>query len=342
MKIAIITDAWKPQVNGVVTTLCHTAFQLAEMGHDVRLLTPEEFRTLPCPTYPSIRLALRPAEKTAGILDKFAPHAFHIATEGPLGYAARRYCLKHGLPFSSSFHTRFPEYIRRRAPIPLQVSYGYLRKFHSPSSCTMAPTQALKNLLIDRGFAKVEVWGRGVDTNLFRPKAKGFYRLQRPISLYVGRVAAEKNIEDFLAADLPGSKVVVGDGPELERLRRNYPQAYFAGFREGEDLVSHIAGADVFVFPSRSDTFGLVMLEAMACGVPVAAYPVTGPLDVVTPQTGVLSETLAEAVQKALFLNPDDCIAHAQSRSWRTATEQFLTNLSPTTVRLKMPRAKVA
>lgn len=329
MKIAIITDAWKPQINGVVTTLEQTVGHLTQMGQKVLLVTPEAFRTMPCPTYPSIRLSLRPAATMARILDRFSAKAYHIATEGPLGHAARQYCLANNLPFTTAFHTRFPEYIRQRAPVPLKLSYGYLRHFHRPASCTMVPTSAQQEALLDRGFKNVVLWGRGVDTDLFRPKEKNFYPLPGPISLYMGRVAREKNITAFLDLDLPGSKIVVGDGPDLERLKKHYPDVWFAGCRRGEELVDHLSGADVFVFPSRSDTFGLVMLEAMACGLPVAAYPVTGPIDVVTRKTGVLNEDLGQAVISALGLKPEDCRNYAKSRSWQSASEEFLANLTP-------------
>lgn len=330
MKIAIVTDAWRPQVNGVVTTLGKTAAMLEHMGHEVRCITPEGFKTFPCPTYPSIRLALKPARRLRAMLDAYAPAAIHIATEGPLGWSARAYCRDRGLRYTTSFHTQMPEYIRLRAPIPLGVSYGVLRRFHGTAVRTLVPTESQRQRLLQRGFENVVIWSRGVDTDLFHPANKDFLAGPRPIALYMGRVAVEKNIEDFLNLRLPGSKYVVGDGPDLELLRRRYPDARFTGFKHGAELAAHLAAADVFVFPSRTDTFGLVLLEAMACGVPVAAYPVTGPIDVVTPgATGCLDEDLGRAVRDALQLDGAHCRQYALEHSWFTATAQFLNHLTP-------------
>lgn len=324
MKIAIVTDAWHPQINGVVTTLGKTGECLVEMGHDVKYVTPEDFRTVPCPTYPSIKLAINPVGKLSRMLDEFGPHAVHIATEGPLGWSARRYCKKRHLAFTTSFHTQFPQYVRLRAPVPVKWSYAVLRGFHGEAVRTMVPTPSLRNELSQWSFSNVVIWPRGVDTKLFKPADKSFLDVPRPISMYVGRVAVEKNIEAFLSLDLPGTKYVIGDGPDMDKLRRKYPEVRFTGVKRGADLAAHVAAADVFVFPSRTDTFGLVMLEAMACGVPVAAFPVTGPVDVVRDgETGVLNKDLGVAVRGALQLDGRVCRDHALGRSWQMATERF-------------------
>ncbi|HKJ10473.1 MAG TPA: glycosyltransferase family 1 protein [Gammaproteobacteria bacterium] len=328
MKIAIVTDAWKPQVNGVVRTLARTGEELQARGYRVCFVTPQSFTTVPCPTYPSIRLALWPGRRLADLLDRCAPTAVHIATEGPLGLAARAYCRSRGLAFTSSYHTQFPEYVRLRAPVPLALSYRFLRWFHGAARRTLVATPSMRRQLVGHGFRNVVIWSRGVDTELFRPRAKDYLQAPRPIAMYVGRVAVEKNIEAFLALDLPGTRYVVGDGPDLDTLRRRHPQVRFTGFKFGEELARHLAAADVFVFPSRTDTFGLVMLEAMACGVPVAAYPVTGPVDVVREGvTGVLDEDLRRATLQALELSARACRAYALEHTWRTATRQFLEHL---------------
>lgn len=330
MKIAIVTDAWRPQVNGVVTTLDKTATALERMGHTLHFISPEGFSTFPCPTYPSIRLAINPIAGVRAALDNYAPDAIHIATEGPLGWSARRYCHARGLHYTTSYHTRMAEYIRMRAPIPLKWSYGVLRYFHSGAVRTMVPAESQRQRLLHLGFRNLVIWSRGVDTALFRPGDKAFLDAPRPISMYMGRVAVEKNIEAFLDLKLPGTKYVVGDGPDLEMLRRRYPDARFTGFKYGAELVAHLAAADVFVFPSRTDTFGLVLLEAMACGVPVAAYPVTGPIDIIKPGiTGAMSEDLEAAVHEALRLDGERCRSYALERSWTSASIQFLNHLTP-------------
>ena len=330
MKIAIVTDAWHPQINGVVRTLGHTGQHLQNLGHEVLFITPEKFLTYPCPTYPSIRLAVFPKKRVRGMLHEFRPQAVHIATEGPLGHAARALCLERSWPFTTSYHTQFPEYIRARFPIPIKWSYAYLRRYHSRAARTMVATRSMQRLLEARGFKKLEIWARGVDTGIFQPGPKSFLSGPRPISMYMGRVAVEKNIEAFLNLDVPGSKYVVGDGPDLERLRRQFPKVTFTGQKLGQELTAHLAAADVFVFPSLTDTFGLVLLEAMACGVPVAAYPVTGPVDVVqNGKTGVLDHDLRQAVLGALKLAPADCVAYARQHSWRHWTERFVSLLEP-------------
>ncbi len=329
MRIAIVTDAWKPQVNGVAVTYENLGRQLELLGHELRYIAPEEFRTMPCPSYPSIRLAIFPRLRIAKKLREFAPQAIHVATEGPLGHAARSYCLSHGLPFTTSFHTQFPEYIRLRAPVPVRWSYTYLRRFHGPARHTFVPTESQRNKLLGKGFDNIVVVSRGVDTRLFKPAAKSFLDGPRPIFLYMGRVALEKNIEAFLQLDLPGSKAVVGDGPDLERLRQQYPAVLFTGFKFGAELSRHLAAADVFVFPSLTDTFGIVLLEAMACGLPVAAYPVTGPIDVVrNGVTGVLDDDLGKAARAALALDPAACTAHARQYSWKACAQVFLEYLA--------------
>jgi glycosyltransferase involved in cell wall biosynthesis len=330
MRIAIATDAWRPQVNGVVETLATTIAMLERMGHRVLAIEPSLFNSVRCPTYPEIRLSLLPFRRTSSLLAEFVPDAIHIATEGPLGAATRKWCLRQGVPFTTSYHSQFPEYLRARAPVPLALSYELLRRFHGAAARTMTATPALQQRLTSRGFTNLVRWSRGVDLDLFRPQRKDYLTLARPISMYVGRVSVEKNIEEFLRADIPGTKVIVGDGPLRAALQAKYPQAVFAGYRFGAELAAYVAAADVFVFPSRTDTFGLVLLEAMACGVPVAAYPVMGPIDVVqNGVSGVLGEDLARAAREALTLNPKDCRLHAARYSWDTATQQFLGNLSP-------------
>jgi len=330
MRLAIVTDAWLPQTNGVVRTLSVTSSLLQRSGHVVEVLEPRSFRTLPCPTYPEIRLAWRPYRRLAAQLSALDPDSVHIATEGPLGIAARRWCIRHGRSFTTSYHTRFPEYVRARAPIPLRLSYAHLRRFHGAAARTLVGTPSMMRALEERGFANLALWSRGVDTDLFRPGPKSFLDLPRPIWLYFGRVAVEKGIDDFLRLDLPGTKLVVGDGPAMAECRRRHPEAVYAGYRHGEERAAYVAASDVFVFPSRTDTFGLVLLEAMACGVPVAAYPVTGPLDVVTQRVnGMLDEDLRAAALGALVLDPHACREHALRYTWAAATGQFLGHLVP-------------
>jgi glycosyltransferase involved in cell wall biosynthesis len=330
MKIALVTDAWEPQVNGVVRTLKSTARELQSMGHTVETLTPLEFKTLPCPTYPDIRLSLFPRAGVTRRLSALDPDAIHIATEGPLGLAARRFALKHGIPFTTAYHTRFPEYIQARTGMPLAWTYAFLRWFHGPSKAVMAPTVVVQQDLEANGFTNVVLWSRGVELDIFRPRKCDKLKTVPPIFLYVGRVAVEKNIEAFLALDLPGSKWVAGAGPALAGIRARYPGVNFLGVLNQQELAEVYASADVFVFPSRTDTFGLVLLEAMACGLPVAAYPVTGPLDVIgDSRAGVMHEDLRTACLAALELRREDAAAHARKFSWRAATEQFLSHLHP-------------
>jgi glycosyltransferase involved in cell wall biosynthesis len=330
LRILLVTDAWEPQVNGVVRTLKTTARELTAMGHEVRFLTPLEFRTLPCPTYPEIRLSLFAQGRVTSIIREFDPDVLHIATEGPLGLAARRFALRNDFPFTTAYHTRFPEYVQARIGLPLGWSYAWLRRFHKPSRAVMAPTQVVVDDLVANGFGNVRLWSRGVDQDIFHPQASKRLDSAPPIFLYVGRVAVEKNVEAFLDLDLPGSKWVVGTGPAVEGLKARYPKANYLGVLDREDLAKVYAAADVFVFPSKTDTFGLVLLEAMACGLPVAAYPVTGPRDVLgDSKAGVMHEDLRTACLEALKLRREDALARARLFTWRAATEQFFGHLHP-------------
>lgn len=334
----LVTDAWKPQTNGVVSTLAHTCRELSTMEILVSRLSPEQFPTVECPSYPEIRLALGAGRQVQVLLDDFRPDAIHIATEGPLGVAARAHCLRRRWRFTTSYHTQFPEYVRARWPIPLAVAYRYMRWFHDAAARTMVATPTMARLLAARGFRNLRAWSRGVDTLLFRPRCRITNRTE-PVLLYVGRIAIEKNIEAFLRLSLPGRKLVVGDGPARVSLQQKYPEAEFTGMLHGQQLASTIASADVMVFPSRTDTFGLVMLEAMACGVPVAAFPVTGPVDVITQGvTGWMSEDLAEAVRHALELDRGACRRATEARSWQSASLQFLGNLVPATAMTTLPQ----
>lgn len=329
MRIAIVTEAWKPQINGVVTTLGKTGEILQSRGHEVFFLTPEYFRTIPLPTYPSIRIPLWPFARASHLLHEFQPEVIHIATEGPLGIAARNYCLRRHLKFTTSYHTQFPHYVRMRIPVPLRFSYAYLRWFHGKAERIMVPTRRVQNELENWRFNNVVIWPRGVDTDLFRPRTKSFLTDPRPIQMYMGRVAIEKNLEDFLRTSHPGTKYVVGDGPDLEMLKKKFPKVIFTGTKTGIELATYLQAADVFVFPSRTDTFGLVLLEAMASGVPIAAYPVTGPIDVVQDdQTGILDENLETAIHMALQLDPLACRKHAMQHSWEMATDIFAEHLA--------------
>jgi glycosyltransferase involved in cell wall biosynthesis len=333
MKILVVTDAWHPQVNGVVRTLSHVAREAHELGAELQFLAPNEFRTLPMPSYPEIRLALPPPGAVARRLDSVKPDAVHIATEGPLGWRMRHVCLRRGLPFTTSFHTLFPDYLAERLPLPArwtrELAWAWLRRFHAPGAAVMAATPTLAQELIDRGFNNVKIWPRGVDAQLFRPREHAALDLPRPIFLTVGRLAVEKNVEAFLALDPPGSKVVVGDGPARAGLERQFPQAVFLGAKQGEELAEIYAAADAFVFPSRTDTFGLVLLEALASGAPVAAFPAAAPRDVIGhAPVGVLDEDLRSACLAALECSHVAARDFALKMTWEESARIFLENVA--------------
>jgi glycosyltransferase involved in cell wall biosynthesis len=333
-RVLIVSDAWTPQVNGVVRTLSTIAGEMRALGITVEIIGPDQFNTIPMPSYPEIRLAMFPGRKLARLIDTFAPDALHIATEGPLGLAARKYARRRKIAFTTAFHTRFAEYLQARTRIPLKLTYAWLRWFHGAGAGVMVATQSLRDELTARGFKNVRAWSRGVDLEAFHPEPKEDWDLPRPIFAYVGRVAVEKNLRAFLSLKLPGSKLVVGDGPQRKKLEREYPDTFFAGARHGAALAAAYAGADVFVFPSRTDTFGLVVLEALASGLPVAAYPVTGPMDILSESprpVGALNENLQQAALDALSIDRTACRPHAETYSWTTCAARFLDNLVPTT-----------
>ncbi|MFZ0611069.1 MAG: glycosyltransferase family 1 protein [Desulfobacterales bacterium] len=330
MKIALATDAWHPQISGVFTTLTHTIAHLRRMGHTVLTIHPGYFATIPCPTYPQIRLAINPWAGISRMMDRFEPDAIHIVTEGPIGLCCRQYCTRRALGFTSSFTTRFDEYIEMRSPVPGRLVFRLMKWFHGASVRVMAASLPLKRELAQKGIDRTVLWPRGVDTDLLRIRDKGFISDPRPVFLYVGRVAVEKNIEAFLELYLPGTKYVVGDGPQLKRLVRTFPKVRFVGAKTGETLARYYAAADAFVFPSRTDTFGIVMLEALACGVPVAGYPVRGPADIIqSGETGYVDEDLQGAALRALELDPQKCRAFAKQFSWEKSAERFVDNLVP-------------
>jgi glycosyltransferase involved in cell wall biosynthesis len=330
LKIAIVTDAWLPQVNGVVTTLVELRQGLIERGHDVVMIEPSGFRCFPCPGYREIELAWRPARRVAALLREAQADAIHIATEGPLGGAARAYCKRHGLAFTTAFHTRFPEILAKALRVPERWGYAWFRRFHAGSSGVMVPTAGMLDILRGYGFKNLRQWSHGVDLDLFEPMPGAELDLPRPVFLYVGRISYEKNLDAFLKLDLPGSKLVYGVGPLLDRLQREYPQVHWRGVVPRPELVRVYSAADVFVFPSRSETFGLVMLEAMACGTPVAAYPVAGPLDVVGDSAGgVLDADLRSAALRALALPREGARARALEFDWSGVCRQFIQHLVP-------------
>jgi glycosyltransferase involved in cell wall biosynthesis len=330
LRIALVTDGWLPQVNGVVNTLLNVIRELEALGHEVQVFSFDlARRRIPCPSYPEIKIAWFPYREIARALDSFNPHAVHIVSEITVGLAGRYYCLRRGIPFTTAYHTRVPEYVRARFPIPLSFSYAYFRWFHSKAQRVLVTTPTMMRELEQRGFRNLVLWQRGVDTKVFYPRADTSSVArpddQRPVLLYAGRVAVEKNVEAFLQLDLPGTKIVVGDGPELERLRSQYPEARFEGFKTAAELAEYYSYADCFVFPSLTDTYGLVLLEAMACGTPVAAFPAPGPLDVIEHGvTGYISSDLAEAVAGALKLDRQQCLSFAQANPWKKVAEDFL------------------
>jgi glycosyltransferase involved in cell wall biosynthesis len=329
MRILIATDAWLPQVNGVVRTLTSLARSAAVLGADISFLTPDGFPSMALPTYPGLRVALPNRREIVRRIEAAAPDAIHIATEGPIGWAVRAYCLRRKLAFTTSYTTRFPEYIAVRSIVPAWLSYAVLRHFHAAGTMTMVATASLRQELAARGFGKLGTWTRGVDTELFAPDDPIALDLPRPIFMTMGRVAVEKNLDAFLSLDLPGTKVVIGDGPQRAELQRRYPKARFLGEKTGNDLPAHLAAADVFVFPSRTDTFGVVQLEALACGTPVAAFPVTGPLDVIADHPiGALDTDLRSACIRALDISRQSCRSFALERSWENSARQFIGNLA--------------
>jgi glycosyltransferase involved in cell wall biosynthesis len=331
MRILIATDAWFPQINGVVRTLATVVRELESLGHEVEVVGPDRFPTVPMPSYPEIRVAIAPGRRLARLLDQIRPDAVHIPVEGPIGLAARRHCLKRGWPFTTSYHTRAGLYFQEKFGVPHDLVLALQRWFHNAGSGFMVQTDSLERELGGKGFTNIRRWSRGVDTELFRPRdTDGLLALPRPVFTYVGRVSAEKNLGDFLALDLPGTKLVVGEGPQLAEYRERYPSVVFAGWKQGEELSRYYSASDVFVMPSRFETFGLVLLEALACGVPVAAYPVHGPIDVIGPApVGVLDHDLRHAALRALAIPRTLCREFALRFSWRRSTEQFLANLMP-------------
>jgi glycosyltransferase involved in cell wall biosynthesis len=328
MRLLVATDAWHPQVNGVVRTYEQFAKHAEAMGHEIAFLTPNNRPNIPCPTYPEIRLAMISRRGVRKEIERFQPEFIHVATEGPIGMATRNYCLGAGVPFTTSYHTRFPEYVAARIPVPASWGYAYMRWFHNAGNGIMVSTQSLRDELAARGFRNIHAWSRGVDTEVFRPRDERLFGSDAPVFMYVGRVAPEKNIGAFLDLELPGKKVVVGPGPHLDRLRRRHPDTTFTGPKFGEELAAHFASADVFVFPSLTDTYGVVLLEALACGVPVAAYHVTGPKDVIVQgRVGVLDEDLGRAARAALNIDRGACREFALKFSWETCTRQLLDNI---------------
>ena len=342
MRITLVSDAWSPQINGVVRTLTTTVTMLLDRGHAVQTITPDKFLSVPCPTYPEIRLALTTRSRVATMIEAFRPEAVHIATEGPLGWLARRWCMARGIPFTTSFHTRFPDYVAARTGLSPDWLWRMLTRFHAPARHVLAATPRLAAELHDHDLRSTRLWSRGVDLAEFNcdvaPSA-AYAGIARPIQLYVGRVAVEKNIAAFLETTVPGTRVVVGDGPELAALRQRYPDVLFLGALRGTALAAAYAGADVFVFPSLTDTFGLVMIEALACGVPVAGFRIAGPLDVVgeqgcgvidswTRRVGAVDDSLDTAIRMALSADRDDCADYARFFSWERCLDQFLTALA--------------
>ena len=334
MKILIATDAWHPQINGVVRSLQQMSTELTKMGIEVRFITPQMYKTVPLPSYPEIRLSLVSQKSIAKHIADFAPDHIHIATEGPIGFQTRSVCVKTSYVFTTSYHTRFPEYISARFPIPEWLSYACLRRFHNAGRGVMVATKTMRDELEAKGFKNIMSWSRGVDSALYHPQDREtmdipeLAGLQRPFFLYVGRVSVEKNLDAFLSLDLPGTKIIVGDGPSKHTLEKQYPQAKFLGVKQGQQLAQTYALSDVFVFPSLTDTFGIVLLEALACGTPVAAFPVTGPIDALEgADIGVLNADLKIAALSALSKPRAKCREFALTKSWRKSAEQFLKNV---------------
>ncbi len=329
--VLVFTDAWLPQTNGVVRTLQTTQQMIRDNGGQMTFITPNDFKTIPCPTYPEIRLSLFVRKKIKRLIDGCNNNAIHIATEGPLGWAARAECLRRGLPFTTAYHTKFPEYVQARTALPVGLSYALLRRFHNAGKTVMVPTPSLQKALQTRGFNAVALWSRGVNLELFRPADKSrFTELEGPVFICHGRIAVEKNLEAFLKLDLPGTKVIIGDGPDLPKFKKKYPNVMFLGHLPDDEMIACLQSADVMVFPSFTETFGNVVTEALACGLPVAALPVTGPQDIIgSAPVGVLDNDLKKAALAALKLDKKACRKHAEGFTWQNATEQFVNNLAP-------------
>ena len=327
MHISIVTDAWRPQVNGVVRTIESVSRELEQAGDRVTIISPDRFRSVPCPTYPEIRLSLTTPGRVGSLLKRLVPDAIHIATEGPLGLAARRWCVRRSLPFTTAYHTQFPDYVAARTGLPPAWLWRFERWFHRPARATLAATPSLRRQLAAEGIGPLLPFGRGVDLAAFPevppPAPAAYANLPRPLLLYVGRIAVEKNLEAFLKLDTPGTKLLVGDGPARASLEERYTRAIFLGALHGQVLAAAYAHADVFVFPSRTDTFGMVIIEALASGLPVAAYPVQGPVDLVTPQVGALHDDLGAAVERALACDRDACRVYGRSFTWERAADEF-------------------
>lgn len=325
LKLLLVTDCWEPYVSGYVRTFTTVVGHIRELGHEVDIISPYMFRTVPFPFCPEFPVPVFVRRKVVRLIEESNPDAIHIGAEGPLGLAARRWCLRNSFPFTTSFTTKQPEYMNKWFGLPISLGYKYMRRFHAPSKAVMVPTPSMKRELAGWGFENLVLWSRGVDLELFRPRSEEFLNDERPISMYVGRVAKEKNIPAFLDLDLPGTKYVVGGGPVLKSLKKKYSNVRFTGGQTGEQLAKYYAAADVVVFPSRLDTFGLVILEALASGTPVAGFPVTGPIDVVgNSDVDVLDDDLMNSVKRALDISPARCRAHAKTFSWEQATRQFL------------------
>ncbi|EZP53485.1 glycosyltransferase family 4 protein [Sphingomonas sp. RIT328] len=332
MRIALVTDAWQPQVNGVVRTLTAIKREVEAQGHDLLVVSPDRFVSLPCPSYPEIRLAIAGGRSIGRLIGDFDAEAIHIATEGPLGVAARRWCVARGLRFTTAYHTQFPDYVAARTGVSAEWIWRYIRWFHAPADAILTSTPSVDTALRAHGLNRLRRWGRGVDLTVFAaegPVDPAIAALPGPIQLYVGRVAIEKNIEAFLDTRVPGTKVVIGDGPARATLAARYPAAHFLGARFGDALAAAYRSADLLVFPSRTDTFGLVMIEALACGTPVAALPAPGPVDVLSPEVGAIDGDLDTAIRLAMTRDRAACAAYAKRFTWQASARQFLDSLAP-------------
>lgn len=330
-KILIATDAWKPQINGVVRTLSYTIEELTSSGHEVRVISPNDFTTFPCPVYPEIALSLPKPGFIKKTINEFSPDHIHIVAEGPIGLQTRYVCRSLKLNFTTAFHTKFPDYAKKLAFIPLGISWSYLRWFHKHSGAVMTPTDSIIEELKAKRIINAKKWSRGINLELFKPRPKTIPQSERPLQMYIGRISKEKNVEAFLNTNIPGTKYLVGDGPLRKRLEQKYPEAKFLGYKTGEELAKAYSEADVFVFPSLTDTFGNVVLEALASGVPVAAYPAPGPKDtIIDKRYGSCNKDLNTAISEALEnADPLECVKYANTFTWKNATDQFLSHLVP-------------